>query len=70
MTLLEISRRLREIESSKGDDEIAHSMEDDLIYDFIEYLSNLQQSDIDYRIVDKAQEILKVKDIDFERWYA
>jgi len=56
---------LKAIEDTSGDAEAAHSMEDRLYHDFIEYVSTLE-----IPLAEKAKLILKTKQIPFERWCA
>lgn len=66
MTLDEIQSRVQYIEAIKGDDESAHSQEDDLHETFIEYLADNYHGEI----ADMANEILKTRKINFARWCA
>jgi hypothetical protein len=65
MTLGEIKKRVQEIKDERGDDEAAHVHEDQLREDFIEYIATLEGP-----IADKAKEVLKTNNIEFDRWCA
>lgn len=60
-----IKERVKQIELCRGDDESAHSMEDDLMAEFILYVSQL-----DGDLADMAKEVLKTQAIEFCRWCA
>ena len=62
MTLQEAQFRVEEIRKISGDDERAHSKQDDLRRDFIMHLAQ-NGNEI-------AAEILKTETIDFNRWCA
>ncbi len=68
LTLEEAIKRVAKIEASKGDDEMAHSMEDELAFDFINELAMGSYA------IDEAIEIAKVvqstSQIEFSRWCA
>lgn len=66
MTLKEINDAVKNIEGMTGDDEEAHSEEDTLYSDFIQYIANGGGKDLKK----KAKIILKTRDIDFKRWCA
>ena len=65
MTIEEITLRLVEIEQSRGDDEVAHQLEDKLYIDFITYVSHQP-----FYIAEKAKKVLEAKSIAFSRWYS
>ena len=65
MTIEKIRERLLAIDNVKGDNEIAHGMEKRLLKDYIKSL--LKRDD---EIGVTAREVLKVEDIEFDRWYA
>lgn len=69
MNIEEIKERLIEIENLKYDDESAHAMEDQLLHDFIDAIKNRKYETIEEVII-VANEISKVQDIEFSRWYA
>ena len=50
----------------KGDDEAAHNAEDKLHVDFIRHVAAVGSPEL----AEMANEILKVCDFDFARWYA
>ena len=56
----------RHINEISGDDEAAHSEEDDLMRDFISYVADYEIEGIS----EKAKLILTTGDIDFHRWCA
>jgi hypothetical protein len=64
MTLEEIKERLQYIESISDDDEAAHGREDDLYEEFIRYVADNAPEPLS----ELAREVLKSKDITFERW--
>jgi CHASE3 domain sensor protein len=66
MTLEEIQKRVEDIRATAGDDEVAHSREDDLRKDFIEYVASLQNESL----AAKARAVLETEKIDFYRWCA
>jgi len=66
MTLEEIKDQITKIDSVKRDDEVAHSMEDDLYYAFVDYLAEYAIEP--YKTL--AIELRKVRDIQFDRWHA
>jgi len=71
MTVAEIRDRVATIDRMKGDDEAAHCFEDDLYYDFVDYVASRSASELETRVpelIEMAQELRKVRDIDFERW--
>lgn len=65
MDLQSIKNRLDFIRKTAGDDEIPHGAEDQLYADFVKYVADLN--------IDKlsllAKEILKSKEIEFNRYY-
>tara|TARA_R110000737_G_C14623309_1_gene494003 strand:+ start:10056 stop:10259 length:204 start_codon:yes stop_codon:yes gene_type:complete len=63
----EIIMRINDIKELRGDDESAHSLEDELYYDFIEYLST---ACVPLLVREKAKLILTTKKINFSRWCA
>lgn len=67
----EMQDRIKEIEACAGDYEVAHSKEDSLYLDFIDYLArmdlrNVEIGEIKYR----AQDLQKTQNIDFVRYTA
>jgi hypothetical protein len=67
MTAEIIKKRVGRIEIISGDDESAHCEEDELYYDFVEFLSRHDTPE-PYRTM--AKELKKVRDIKFSRWHA
>lgn len=65
MTHDEAKKRVQAIRDAKGDDEMAHSMEDQLYLDFVRHVASQEGP---HRAV--AEEILKTGEIDFTRWCA
>ena len=66
MDLKHIQKIIKQIKNQAGDDEGAHSLEDDLYHNFIEWLSQTRKDDIGIM----AKEIIKTEKIDFARWCA
>jgi uncharacterized protein (DUF1697 family) len=62
----EIIERVKQIEETKDDNEVAHSMEDQLYVDFIRYVSQSGNE----QLAIKAKLVLKAQDIEYGRWYA
>ena len=69
MKIQEVKERLAEIEHCKDDDEMAHSYEDDLFYDFVEAVKDGKYK-TRKEIIEVAAELFKVRDINFARWHA
>lgn len=67
MTLLEIHERINEIRACSEDDGRAHSLEDDLHNDFINFLSGGPDISID-NVVDMARLISTTMPMPFARW--
>lgn len=65
MTLDEIEKRLQEIRRISHDDEAAHSCEDSLLIEFIEYVVT-RGGDLGAM----AAKVLEVADVEFNRWCA
>jgi len=68
MTLDEIQKEVEDIRESSGDDKSAHSQEDNLYFQFIVYIKNLNIKEND--LSKKAEEVLKTQEIEFARWCA
>ena len=68
MDMNEIKRRLEEVEGycAKGDDEMTHVTEKDLLWSLVAYVSQTG----DARLREMAKEVLKSGDIEFSRWFA
>ena len=66
MKLELIKDRISKIASHKGDDEVAHCEEDQLYYDFVEYISKKAPKPFKQL----AAEVMKVRKLDFARWHA
>lgn len=68
MDINEIQERLAHIQSfSECDaDDDAHSAEDRLYLDFVQFVAQSGQEPLS----SMATEVLKTKDMDFDRWYA
>lgn len=66
MTKEEIVGRVEEIRKVAGDDEVAHSMEDQLYYDFVDWAAENSHP----AIQEMAIELRKVRDVNFARWHA
>jgi len=69
MSLTEIKERVQAIQECAGDYEIAHSKEDALYQDFIEFVATSKDLDI-AEVQEKAAEVLKTKQIEFIRYCA
>lgn len=69
MKIEEVKERLLRIENLSDDNEEAHGEEDELFYDFVEAIIDGKYKS-KQQIIDIATELYKVRDIDFERWYA
>jgi len=69
MDIQEIKKRIKAIEKVKDDDEHAHILEDRLYYKFVAAIIKGKYNSID-QIREIAQEIRKVRKIDFDRWHA
>ena len=69
MKIQEVKERIEKIEHCKWDDEVAHSHEDHLFYDFVESVKDGKYK-TRKEIIEVATELFKVRDIDFARWYA
>lgn len=65
MTLKQIEERVERIRRMAGDDEAAHSEEDELRHDFIEYVASLP-----IPLAKKAWAVLETSGIRFARWCA
>lgn len=65
MTPEHARQRVNVIRESAGDDERAHELEDSLLYDFVTAVA-MQEGPHKATAV----EILKAREIDFERWCA
>jgi hypothetical protein len=65
MTKEQIIKNVKEIKGSQHDAEAAHSMEDSLYLEFVEYVATLP-----IPIAEKAKEVLKTQYIEFSRWCA
>jgi hypothetical protein len=68
MDMKQIKDRIDRIKACAGDDESAHSQEDGLMRDFIEFIAISEGCDPG--INDMAHEVLKTDDIEFARWCA
>ena len=69
MKIEEIKNRIAKIENCKGDNEMAHSYEDDLFYDFVNAIKN-GKFETKEEIVKASKEVYKVRKISFMRWRA
>lgn len=66
MTLNDVKTRLFKINETRGDNEVAHTMEDELHQDVLRAIADGTCDDPKAC----AAEALKSIDIDFARWYA
>lgn len=69
MTIGYIKKAVENISDYKRSDETAHQLEDELYYNFIEYISTSENLNID-ELKQKAKLILSTKEIKFSRWYS
>lgn len=69
MNIKDIEDRVKSIDGCQRDDEEAHSREDNLYYDFIEYVASSSGHD-GAKLREMAKAVLETKDINFHRWYA
>lgn len=66
MTVVEVIERVGKIKKIRGDDEVAHSNEDELHQDVLEAIAEGTAEDA----MVMAAEALKTRDIGFARWCA
>jgi hypothetical protein len=66
MTLEEIQKRIDAIDAIADDDESAHSLEDQLYTDFINYVASINNESL----AAKAKLVLSTQNIEFSRWCA
>ena len=69
LTIEDVKKRINKIKDLDGDDEVQHVYEDDLFYDFVESIKNgdyLSKKQIE----EVADELFKVREINFSRWHA
>lgn len=66
MTKKQIREWIKGIKRNANDPEVAHSSEDALYLEFIEYIRDKAPEPFS----SKAVEVLKASEIDFSRWYA
>lgn len=69
MKIKEIKERIKKINDLDGDDEVQHTYEDDLFYDFVNAIKN-GKYDTKEEIIKASKEVYKVRDISFARWHA
>lgn len=69
MGIEEIKKRVEQIEGYKDDDEVAHSLEDNLFYEFVESIKNNNFKNLEEVII-ASEELMKVREIEFGRWHA
>lgn len=70
MTVNQIHRKVKAILAVVGDDEMAHSMEDQLHLEFITYIASLDGSLSAKALSEKAKAVLKTSNMPFARWCA
>ena len=71
MTLDDVKKAVVHIEEIKGDDESAHSHEDELHQAVLKEIASLNpHDDLSVDAIEMAKEALKTLDIDFSRWCA
>jgi hypothetical protein len=66
-TVADVEREVARIESARGDDEIAHTLEDDLHQDVLRAIATGDHEDEPSALAEAA---LKTRAIDFSRWCA
>ena len=66
MNIKQVKDTVKKIKEISGDSEYAHGVEDDLYRDFVKHVSESKNK----KLSNMAKEVLKTKDMDFERWYA
>ena len=66
MTIEQIRARIEEIRSNKSDPDKAHTLEDELLWDFVRYIHSTGNKD--GLLKEKAELILTSQDIEFQRW--
>lgn len=66
MTTEQIKQRIKEIEETAWDDEVAHKKEAAMRADFIAYVASLENK----ALAAKAKLVLSTDKIAFSRWYA
>lgn len=66
MNLKTIKKRIEQIKQKTDDDGVAHSIEDDLYLDFINYVAKNSKNK---KIKEMALEVLKTNEISFDKWY-
>jgi len=64
MNIKDIKKAIKSIEDS-NDPEVKHGIEDNLYIDFIKHVA-----DSGGELADLAKEVLKVDEMQFDRWYA
>ena len=76
MNLRYVLAEAQKIKDLVEDPEVAHGLEDNLMYDFIQHITDVDfySSDRELlcelsKIVVMAEEIAKVQSLSFERWY-
>lgn len=68
MKLEEAKERVSDIRAIRRDDEVAHSREDSLYFDFVYAIADGTVSGLSAAEI--AKEIIKTREIDFCRWCA
>jgi len=66
MTKQHIRDRVAEIQLVQSDDEVAHIKEDELYYEFVEYVGRTDRG----KYGGLARELMEVRKLDFARWHA
>ena len=67
MTIHDINLHIQAIHEEIGDYETQHRLEDRLYLAFVEYVASLKDKAFDKELFDKAQAVLKTRDIRFPR---
>ncbi len=68
MNIVDIQRYVAKVQkyADEGDDAVAHSVEDELMFIFIQHVAEGHFGELSVL----AQEVLKTDSIDFYHWYA
>ena len=64
----EVRKRISKIDICQDDPEVAHGLEDNLVWDFIRFIVDDERGRSLEEIKLLAKEVLKSQEIDFEMW--
>jgi len=67
MTIEAVHQKVDKIRNAAGDDEVAHNLEDGLIWDFVHHAA---ENSTDPKIKEMALAVMETKKVLFERWCA